>query len=502
MYHGKYEKKDAVEHKTPAAANHTVPVAPSAPAAAEAPRATAPIKQKKKTRGSKKGTIIFYSIYAVCIIAFFIALSSVMGPLKDWLIQYENSQPNYKRDEVFAQLFADPDWEEIYELAGIEDTAFENGKSFAAAMDKLVGDTKLTCLETSAGLSGDKKYIVKFGEDKIASFTLTGGVESQTEIAEWHLGQVEVFFQRTKSVTVERFPGQTVLINGVALDDSYIIRTTATIAEDYLPEGIHGFRTEHLQINDLLVEPDVTVMNADGTAATVTLDAESGIYRQSHPGEAVPSEEEKALALNATKTYAEYMIGKVKLSAVQKLFDTNSQFYETIRRSEVGWVQTGASYAFTTPKYTDYYRYSDTLFSVKLEMTLQQTRFDGSVKNYNLNNTLFFQKNAQDKWLVMEATNVDVQQLTSQVRITFMDGEQQISTQMIDADTGSLALPAVTAPEGKVFSGWVQRAVSSTGKVTLTVVFEPTEDHVVYLPSDTALEPMTLYALYEEAKAE
>ena len=243
-------------------------------------------------------------------------------------------------------------------------------------------------------------------------------------------------------------------------------------------------------------------MNADGTAATVTLDAESGIYRQSHPGEAVPSEEGKALALNATKTYAEYMIGKVKLSAVQKLFDTNSQFYETIRRSEVGWVQTGASYAFTTPKYTDYYRYSDTLFSVKLEMTLQQTRFDGSVKNYNLNNTLFFQKNAQDKWLVMEATNVDVQQLTSQVRITFMDGEQQISTQMIDADTGSLALPAVTAPEGKVFSGWVQRAVSSTGKVTLTVVFEPTEDNVVYLPSDTALEPMTLYALYEEAKAE
>ena len=494
MYRGKFEKRDTAERGAPTAAT------PAAPADRESPRRTSPAKRSKKT-ASKRGTILFYSIYAFCVVAFFVALLCVMGPLKDWLIKYEASQPNHKRDEVFAQLFADPDWEAIYSMSGVKDTEFENSKSFASAMDKLVGDTELTCIETSAGLSGDKKFIVKLGEEKIASFTLTGGDASETEIPEWELGAVEVFFQRTKSVTVERFPGQTVLINGVALDDSYIVRSTATVAEEYLPEGIHGFRLEQLQVTNLLVEPEITLKNPDGSTAELKLDEETGIYSPSRTA-MEPTEEEKLLALTATKTYAEYMIGKTTLGAVQKLFDTKSQFYETIRRSEVGWVQSGASYVFTEPQYSDFYRYSDTLFSIKLDMTLKQTRFDGSVKNYNLNNTMFFQKDAQGKWLVMEATNIAVQELVSQVRVVFMDGDTVLSNQMVYANANSLSLPAVTAPEGKVFSGWVKQEVNAAGQTTLTVVFEPSEGNAVYLPSDTALEPMVLHALYEEAKAE
>ena len=124
---------------------------------------TEPPKRNPRRKSAKRtrGTIIFYSVYAACVIIFLVALLCVMNPLRDWLVKYEASQPNYKRDEVFAELFADPDWEKIYELANVEDTEFENSKTFAACMDKLVGDKELTCLETSAGLSGDKKYIVK-----------------------------------------------------------------------------------------------------------------------------------------------------------------------------------------------------------------------------------------------------------------------------------------------------------------------------------------------------
>lgn len=493
MYQGKFEKKDNAEVKIP---TENTP-APSA--SQNTPRRSGPAKRRRKA--SKLGTILFYAIYAACVIAFFVGLMYVMDPLEDWLIKYEASQPNHKRDEVFAQLFADPDWESIYDMADVEDTKFENSKSFATAMEKLVGETELTCVETSAGLSGDKKFIVKLGDQKIATFTLTGGASSKTEIAQWSLRTVEVFFKRTKSVTVERFPGQTVLINGVALDDSYVVRTTATVAEDYLPEGVHGFRLEQLHVADLLVEPQITLQNPDGSTVQLTRNEETGVYSPEIPTFEA-TEEEKLLAFNATKAYAEYMIGKSTLGAVQKHFDTKSQFYETIRRSEVGWVQAGASYAFTEPQYSDFYRYSDTLFSIKLDMTLQQTRFDGSVKNYNLNNTMFFQKNDQGNWLVMEATNISVQETVSNVRIVFMDGDNVLSNRMVDASANSLALPAVTAPEGKTFAGWVKQEISDAGQTTLTVVFEATEENTVYLPSDSALEPMILHALYEEAKAE
>ena len=83
-----------------------------------------------------------------------------------------------------------------------------------------------------------------------------------------------------------------------------------------------------------------------------------------------------------------------------------------------------------------------------------------------------------------------------------MDNEQILRSEMVSSDVNTLTLPTVTAPEGKVFSGWVKQDIDSTGKITLTIVFEPATDNIVYLPSESALEPMTLYALYEEAKSE
>jgi len=83
-----------------------------------------------------------------------------------------------------------------------------------------------------------------------------------------------------------------------------------------------------------------------------------------------------------------------------------------------------------------------------------------------------------------------------------MDGENVLSNQMVNAAANSLILPAVTAPEGKTFAGWVKQEINAAGQTTLTVVFEASEENIVYLPSDTALEPMVLHPLYEEAKSE
>lgn len=499
MYQGKFAKDNNRRAK---------PAAPKAEVSpAEAVKETpAPVRRRddRRSRSQKRknrnGTILFYAIYTAFILAFLVAMACVMNPLRDWLIEYEASQPNHKRDQIYAELFEDPAWEKIYSLAGIESGKFENAKTFAAYMDAKVGSSKLTCLETSAGLSGNKKFIIKLGDEKIASFTLVTAPQiPENEIQSWELGSMEVFFHANKSVTVERLPGCTVYINGVALDDSYTVRTVSTLAENYLPEGVHGFRIEQQQVTGLLADPKVTIKDASGAELPLTRNPETGVYELTVTADAA-STEEKELALNATKAYAEYMIGKSTLGNVQKHFDTSSQFYETIRRSELGWVQAGASYDFTEAVYSDYYRYSDTLFSIKVDMTLNQTRFDGSVKEYPLNNTMFFQKGSNGKWLVMEATNVAVQQQTEQVKLTFISEGQTLSFGFVDAHSSSLTLPAVTAPEGKVFKGWVTESVDDSGKTTLTMVFEASENTTVYLPSGNALQPMTLIAHFEEAK--
>jgi hypothetical protein len=107
------------------------------------------------------------------VLIFIIAMAFAMNALKEWLVSFEASQPTAKCDQVFAELFHEPDWEQLYNLAGEQDSHGVNAQSFASYMEEKIGDTKLTCIETSAGLSGDKKFIVRCGTEKVATFTLT-----------------------------------------------------------------------------------------------------------------------------------------------------------------------------------------------------------------------------------------------------------------------------------------------------------------------------------------
>ena len=82
-----------------------------------------------------------------------------------------------------------------------------------------------------------------------------------------------------------------------------------------------------------------------------------------------------------------------------------------------------------------------------------------------------------------------------------MDGENVLTTGFYDTDARDLTAPVLSAPEGKVFKGWVRKSVDDNGRTTLTVVFQPDENGHVSIPDGTTLEPMTLYALFEDASA-
>lgn len=482
MYQGKFTK------------NHPQSKSPDASPTKQASDAPMvhPVPTRPAVRKNKNGTVLFYSIFAACILVFFLTTAFLVDALRDRLVRYETSQPAYKQNQIYRELFADPDWTRIYELAGIESSTFENADTFAAYMEKKVGNKELTCHEVFSEPSSDKKYIIQLDDEKIASFTITG----RTDAPQWELGHVEVFLCRNTSVTVERLPGYTVYINGVALDDSYTIRTASTNAGKYLPEGVQDFHLEQQRVTGLLTPPEVSVQDASGKDVSVTLDPDTGLYTLDML-QKTASSEEKALAQNAIQVYAKYMIGKASLEDIANYFDTGSRFYAAICESEIDWAQTGAAYDFSEAVYRDYYCYSNDLFSIKIDMTLYYTRFDGSTKAYRLDNTLFFQKNNDGKWLVTEATNADVP-MQEQVLLTFMKGDEVLSSSLVDAHANSVTLPEVTAPAGMVFTGWAQETIDANGNTILTVIFEPTDGNEVLLPSGISLEPMILKALFEE----
>ena len=459
-------------------------------------------KAKKAKRGPRPGTVIFYTLYFLLILGFCGAVYYTYGLLHDWLVNFQAAQPTTKCEEVFQDLFADPDWAELYAGAGIQDTTYEGSDAFVAYMENKVGDTELTYMETSAGLSGNKKYYVKLNGENIGYFLLKGEEQTKDGIPHWELAGFELFYNRLEDVSVHKMAGHTVYVNGVALDDSFTVRSTYTVAEEYLPDDVIGLRTETQYISGFLVEPEITVLDENGQPQDVIYDAENDVYSaipENTTGGTISSEEENVV-IKAGETYALYMIEKASADTLLKYYDKNSNVYQAITKMRM-WMQNCNGYEFANQSVTDYYRYSDTLFSANVYMDLNVTRTNNTVKTYTVDTTLFFEYQ-KGSWKCIEMTNVDVLKQVNEVRITFMNENMELSSNLYATNIRQLPVPVISAPEGKVFDGWYRETLDASGNKTYDLVFAADPSGIVAIPDGYELEPMVLYALFADAESE
>ena len=495
--------------------------------AAEAPRKTAPkkpaaiqeepVKAKKQKKGPRVGGVIFYTIYFLFILAFFGATYLGLQWLHGWLSDFEAAQPTLKAEQVFQEVFTDPDWGALYESAGAKDSLYEGKQQYVNYMEKKVGDSKLTYMETSAGLDKTKKkFIVKLGDEKVATFTLTDrnqvgnmdlgnltnleDIKDMADIPDWQLGAVEVFFERVGSYQIVKMGDHKAFVNGVELDDTYTIQKATTVAERYLPENVTGFITCTQQVDGLMEVPTVEITDADGKNLEVAYDEATRTFTAKTESNTM-SDDQAKIAIEAAKVYSLWMIDEEHDRAeVAKYFDASSDAYSRIVKSTELWMQNHAGYRFENDAVTDYARYSDDIFSVKVKTDLIVTRVDGSEKVYAFNQSMFFQKNEAGKWLCFESTNVDVSEPVGKVRLTFMQGEDvQLTTDFYETDASEIITPKLPVPEGQVFSGWVTISKNENGDTVYNVEFQPGEDGTVKLPEGNTLKPMTLYALFQDA---
>lgn len=162
---------------------------------------------------------------------------------------------------------------------------------------------------------------------------------------------------------------------------------------------------------------------------------------------------------------------------------------------------TGHRFDETATSVTDYYRYSDDLFSARVCLNLKVTRTNGTVKTYEANTTYFFSKQSDGSYKVTDMTNIPIQEQIRQVRVSFIADGETLSSAFIDTNAKSITLPEITIPEGQQLRGWAKDDVDENGKHIRVIVFTPTETGVVTLAEDTQLESMTLYPVFEKKGA-
>jgi hypothetical protein len=440
---------------------------------------------------SRKGLILFFCLYIALSALIAVVLLKQREPLEQKLAVYEAAQLENQCARVFEELFAHPDWQRIYEMSNTADTPYEGAAAYDAYMVAKVKDTALTYREVYTAQPGTHRYHVYLDTEKIAAFTLTGGASSASEIPLWTLEGVEIFFERSISVTIEKKPEQTVSINGVALDDSFTIRTTATRAEGYLPEGVHGYRSEQQYIGGLLVQPQILVTDETGQSVAVELDQERGVYTTLIAAPAEMTEAEASLARNAAIADAKYAMRTITVTQLRQYFDAETQIYADIVNNPMT-IQ-GHKRSFIdeeTIEVDEFCRYSDNLFSAKVKLTVKVIRKDDTLKIYPLEKTYFFTRNESGNYLVTDYTNESVQEQVEQVRLTFAVHDEKQSV-MADIGAKSVRLPEVTAPAGQMLTGW---AVKSGDGETVTMTVRLLPDGVIL----GELEPMELYPVYEQ----
>ena len=459
-------------------------------------KTAAPVKpEQKKKKKASKGTKIFYICYIVLVVLLLAAAVVAMFLLRNFLIEFQASRPEEKSRDVFAEVFADPDWAALYEKAGIEDTAFEGAEEFATYMSAQTEGKTMGFLETAAGLSDNHKYVVRADNDKVATFMLVNTQDDPDELPVWELGEVELFYERTESVTIEKNPDYTVHINGQPLDDSYTVIKEFTDAEQYLPEGVHSYRKDTQVVSGLLVAPEVTCVDENGAEVILTM-GEDGVYRHETAATEEMTQEQADLAVEAAKVVAVYSVQRAFSSDLRKYYDPQSQFYKDIISIDL-FTRPFDTYFFDEENMviSEYHRYNDKFYSIRVNLTFKINLDTGNVKDFPSDRTYFFEQKDDGKTLVVAATNAEVHGVQRQVRLDFnYDGKTE--SRFVDAAAKSLELPEITVPAGQKFIGWAVKTVDENGKNILAVVITPGAAGFG-VPSGE-LEPMVLQPMFEK----
>lgn len=414
-----------------------------------------------------------WSLFAAgCILLAVFALF-VLKNGKNEGIDQQNTSQKFDFDAAFADYIEKPDWYAIYDLAGCQDTKFEGREDFARYMKDLLGKNSLKYQQVYSEQPDTHRYIVFIGDHKRMAFTVSGDTALSVD-------NVALYLDKTVSVTVEISPEDSVFINGVKLDEKFVIYTRQTRAEDYLPEGVHGERVWRYMVTGLYNAPDVKVLDQNGMEKIVALDPETGVYGYASAPESMSALQEQ-LARDAATADAAYAIGKIDDLALAQYFDQNSALYKMLVSNPRN-IQKYTSESVEDVTVSQYYRYTDDLYSVRVSLTQKIVRSNGMLKVYYLDKTYFFTADDDGVYRVTNYTTEQVSAIVEQVRIQFHDAYSV----MVDVNTIVITPPQIDS-EG--FLGWA----------TMTQL----DDSVVYtiwvLPDGTVLgdlEPMTLYPYY------
>ncbi len=358
------------------------------------------IQEKKRSRLYTK---IFYSFYALTVVALFVAMFMASRYVNEYVRSYEAAQPKYVASAA-AQPFYEHDYDTLAQYVNQDIFRVESREDYAAYMDRQLEGRFISYSEVFSGDENLKQYTVRADDMKIGEFTLKHSSEDKFGFWRWSLDSVRVESPQSQTYTVNVPAGSAVYVNGKALTEEDMTRSGIpefdfTVA---LPEGAAMPTRCEYQFERYFGVDSLRVVNVRGE------DCEPDVAGRTYTVPFVYDDADMAAELDervikVVRRLSCYMTNDYSLYNLDKDMVKDSQASKYIRAFDNQWIATHRGYDFLNMDVRNYVRYSDDCFSVETRYDFKIIYYSVDPEIYPTAYRLYFQKEG-DTWKLFDFT--------------------------------------------------------------------------------------------------
>ena len=324
----------------------------------------------------------FYVIYLAVTITVILIVMIALGIVRSRMAEYEEAQPKYVAEEVFARYFEPIDY-----IALLTDADYDAGEAdiedLADYLSDEIGAEQLTYSIGSSNDPDEVKYNVKAGSKQLGAIMLkTGSQKTEHGFQTYEFSHIELYLNMEAyleelsriTVTVEAPAAYSVTVNGEPLTAELAADVyTRTDVMKYYPPDVPTIEYAVYTITTLHELPEVVVTDPDGLQTEVSFEEDTNTYTGSLVYSEAMEAEYSDFVINALEGYAAYVQNskKVGLNNIKDYFDTGSDAYaDVVAAGGNRWmVRAWSGIDFENVSIGEFYTHTPEIFSCHISFT-------------------------------------------------------------------------------------------------------------------------------------
>lgn len=319
-------------------------------------------------------TSLFIKIYLGVTIAALAVIVVIWGVLWSFLKAYEASQPQYKIEQIVDAL-NNGQADEYTDYIHYQVNRLEDDNTYKKYITDKLGSGNIEYTRKSGEYSKDTPvYQLKDGNNPVGVVYLKkSDTKAKFNTPIWEIDRIDNVIGQTKDYTVTVPKGTVISVNGIDLDETYIIEDNAECKNlGNVTKYITAPKMTVYQLTGLAAQPDI---KAIGPVYNSELSVESEDNGQIVYGfestDSLKTEQQDRI-ITITKTYGNYVTNDVGYSALSPYILPGSyatSYLKNIAKTNI-WTASHSANDFDDLTVYNYQIYTDTCFSCEVKFNL------------------------------------------------------------------------------------------------------------------------------------